>query len=206
MPKLPNISKRNILPVLSLLVLILSIVMGVVLIQQEQDVRIKAWDCTNYRFEVSQIGVVSTLNGSTSDEPAQLAQVFIDGVLTDTLDVPALKAGDAATIGAVSVPESGTFSWQVIGTSDCEDSGSYEGGPTPTLAPTTTPIVTPTITPGCPLAPYGDIDCNGVIDIIDYQILSNNFGTGHAASDLDGSGIVDILDFQILSNNFGKSG
>jgi len=51
----------------------------------------------------------------------------------------------------------------------------------------------------------GDIDCDSVVNILDFQVLNNNFGTADLASDLNGDGIVNILDFQILSNNFGKT-
>lgn len=51
----------------------------------------------------------------------------------------------------------------------------------------------------------GDINCDKVINILDFQLLSNNFGTTDSAADLNKDGTVNILDFQILSNNFGKS-
>jgi hypothetical protein len=68
----------------------------------------------------------------------QQAKIFINGQLVDTLDVPALNAGDAATLGVVTVPETGAFTWEVVGTKDCDDSGSYEV--TATLTPTAVPI------------------------------------------------------------------
>ncbi len=57
----------------------------------------------------------------------------------------------------------------------------------------------------------GDVDGNGTVDIIDFQLLSNSFGkvlgqTGYdGRSDFNSSNSVDILDFQVLSNNFGHS-
>lgn len=65
------------------------------------------------------------------------------------------------------------------------------GTPTPTL-------ITPTLLPG-------DINSDGVVNILDFQILSNNFATSDPDSDLNEDGIVNILDFQILSNNFGTT-
>jgi len=203
MPSLPKIRKRNFLPFLSTLVLFLSVVTGVVLVKQQQVLRIGAWDCLNYVFEVSQDGVVTVRNGSTRDEPAQQAVVYIDREQMSLFDVPALTAGDAATIGIVSVPVSGDFTWEVIGSSDCENSGSYQSIPTPTLLPSITPTLTPT--PGCPLASVGDINCDGVVNIIDFQILSNRFGINDPSADLNNDGIVNIIDYQILSNNFGRS-
>src|SRR3989344_5923263 len=58
----------------------------------------------------------------------------------------------------------------------------------------------------------GDVDGNGIVNILDFQLLSNSFGrsqgqTGYdARCDFDGSNSVNILDFQVLSNNFGKTG
>lgn len=55
----------------------------------------------------------------------------------------------------------------------------------------------------------GDIDLNGSVNILDFQLLSNTFGksvgqTGYdQRADFDNSGSITILDFQILSNNFG---
>ena len=63
---------------------------------------------------------------------------------------------------------------------------------------TTTPTNSPT-----PTILAGDINRDGVVNILDFQILSNNFGTSDPDSDLNGDGIVNILDFQIFSNNFG---
>lgn len=51
----------------------------------------------------------------------------------------------------------------------------------------------------------GDINSDGVVNILDYILLSNKFGLADSASDLNKDGIVNILDFIILSNNFGVS-
>jgi pectate lyase len=55
-------------------------------------------------------------------------------------------------------------------------------------------------------------DCNGdsIVDVLDFQLLSNTFGKSQGQSgynpscDFDSSNSVDILDFQFLSNNFGR--
>jgi len=60
-------------------------------------------------------------------------------------------------------------------------------GPTPTSSPLT-----------------GDTNTDGIVNILDFQILSNNFGSGDPSSDINNDGTVNILDFQILSNNFGN--
>ncbi len=67
--------------------------------------------------------------------------------------------------------------------------------PTPTSSPT--PTAQPTIT--------GDINNDGVVNILDYTLLSNAFGSSDPDSDLNDDGIVNILDYTILSNNFGST-
>jgi len=69
--------------------------------------------------------------------------------------------------------------------------------PWPTHPPTT-PMPT-----GTNLA--GDINGDGIVNILDYTLLSNAFGTNNSSADLNKDGIVNILDYTILSNNFGKS-
>ncbi len=51
----------------------------------------------------------------------------------------------------------------------------------------------------------GDINQDGVVDIQDYILLSNAFGTNDQSTDLNNDGVVDIQDYIILSNNFGKT-
>jgi hypothetical protein len=52
----------------------------------------------------------------------------------------------------------------------------------------------------------GDINKDGTVNVLDFTLLSNAFGTGSVEADINGDGIVNILDFTILSNNFGKTG
>ncbi|QQS39008.1 hypothetical protein IPM62_00100 [Candidatus Woesebacteria bacterium] len=123
---------KTIATILGIVLLVAGVAAGVYLVNQQTKVTTKAWDCKNYVFEVSQDGVVITRNGSTRNEPLQKAEVKINGSLIATLDVPALNAGDAATLGNVPVP-SDAFTWEVIGTKDCENSGSYGSeDPSPT--------------------------------------------------------------------------
>ncbi|OGM05169.1 hypothetical protein A2715_03365 [Candidatus Woesebacteria bacterium RIFCSPHIGHO2_01_FULL_39_32] len=120
-----------------------------------------AWDCSKYTFSVSGTGVVSVNNQSTRNEPSQQAKVYINGNLVNTFDVPALPMGQSATLGTVQVP-TGSFNWRVVGTQDCQSSGTSSGGPvaceslafsltenspTPTITGTVTPSLTPTSTP-----------------------------------------------------------
>ena len=61
---------------------------------------------------------------------------------------------------------------------------------------------TPTATP---VLLKGDINHDGTVNIQDFTLLSNAFGTNNAAADLNSDGIVNIQDYTLLSNNFGKT-
>ncbi len=89
-----------------------------------------AWDCTTYSFGVSQTGDVSIENASDRTEPAQKADVLIDGAKVGTFDVPGFGPRSPKTIiGHVDVPISGNFDWKVVGSLDCQQSGSYNNQP-----------------------------------------------------------------------------
>ena len=103
----------------------------------------QAWNCQKYNFNVERDGDVFVENQSNSNEPAQQARVYINGTLTETLDVPAMpKHTDWTLIGHVNVPDDG-FTWLVDGTVDCDDDGEYKA---PTATPTPVPP-TPTDVP-----------------------------------------------------------
>jgi hypothetical protein len=51
----------------------------------------------------------------------------------------------------------------------------------------------------------GDINHDGVVNIQDFTLLSNAFGTNNTAADINSDGIVNVQDYILLSNNFGKS-
>ena len=57
----------------------------------------------------------------------------------------------------------------------------------------------------------GDVNGDGIVNILDFQLLSNSFGksvgqTGYdARCNFNADNSVNVLDFQILSNNFGKT-
>ncbi|MFO0897384.1 MAG: dockerin type I domain-containing protein [Pirellulales bacterium] len=54
----------------------------------------------------------------------------------------------------------------------------------------------------------GDVNGDGKVDLTDFGILKDNFGTGTSAAqgDLNGDAKVDLSDFGILKDNFGKGG
>ncbi|MEM7682850.1 MAG: dockerin type I domain-containing protein [Planctomycetota bacterium] len=55
----------------------------------------------------------------------------------------------------------------------------------------------------------GDANNDGVVDLLDFDILAQNFGSTSATSpadaDFNGDGAVNLLDFDILAQNFGAS-
>jgi hypothetical protein len=112
-----------------------------------------AWDCSTYVFAVDASGKVTVNNNSSRNEALQKAKVYINDALVATFDVPALPTKQSATLGNVSV--SGSFTWKVVGTVDCQNSGqvSVSPTPTPTGTPTPTPTKTPTPTPTTTLSP-----------------------------------------------------
>jgi len=70
--------------------------------------------------------------------------------------------------------------------------------PPPIITPTPSPSPTPTYLPG-------DINKDHVVNVQDYILLSNAFGTSNAAADINSDGTVNVQDYILLSNNFGKS-
>jgi hypothetical protein len=90
-------------------------------------------------------------------------------------------------------------------------SSSTNPSSTPTFSPSNTPAATPrpTITSNpTPMQLPGDIDGNGKVDILDYNLFVPNFGKtgspGWIRSDIDKNGKVDIFDYNVIVENFGK--
>jgi hypothetical protein len=154
-PDKKTISKKNLLIITGLIVLIVGIIAAVILVQLRQEANIQACSCNKYNFLVTSIGSVTVTNDQTISEPAQKATVSINGSPVATLDVPALEPGRSATLGTVEVPEPGNFTWSVVGSRYCSDSGSYQG-PSPTPSPSPIPSPTPpeaTVTPTTTVIP-----------------------------------------------------
>lgn len=77
--------------------------------------------------------------------------------------------------------------------------------PTPTNPPTGGPTATPTLT--STLSRPGDLDEDGDIDIFDYNVLLENFGSTNCGNvaDINMDCSVDIFDYNILIQNFGTN-
>ncbi len=74
---------------------------------------------------------------------------------------------------------------------------------TPTLtkvpSPTLTSAITPSPTTGCLSKSAGDADCNGVVDLVDFEIWRKEFTQTLTTKngDFNANGVVDIVDFEI---------
>jgi len=116
-------SRRNkILASLGIVLMLLGIGAGVLIVRNNQLTQSFAWDCSQYTFLLDPDGTVRVQNGSTIDESAQLAMVYINGSLVDTFDVPALDSGSSIVVGTVVLPTNQSYSWRIEGSKDCENS------------------------------------------------------------------------------------
>jgi hypothetical protein len=50
----------------------------------------------------------------------------------------------------------------------------------------------------------GDINHDGVVNILDLSVLLSHYGTNYVAADLNNDNIVNIFDLSILLGNYGK--
>lgn len=125
-PPANNANRKKVLAVFSVIALVLGIGAGVFLVRNRQLRNASAWNCSLYKFALSDTGVVSVQNGSSVSEPQQQANVYINQNLVETFSVPALSPGSGANLGTVSVPQNEAYSWRVDGTVDCENSGGSE--------------------------------------------------------------------------------
>ncbi len=77
--------------------------------------------------------------------------------------------------------------------------------PTPAPTPSPQPAPAPTPTPS-PITLSGDINKDGVVNSIDWSIMSSKWFTTDSNSDLNKDGIVNSIDFSIMNNNWLKTG
>ncbi len=120
-----NNKKKIVIALVALIVLIGGAGSAIFLASKNQSNPVSARDCTKYTFNVTRTGVVSVTNATAQSEPGQKANVTINGQLVDTLNVPALQPGDNATLGNVDVSGTAAFTWSVVGSLDCANSGAY---------------------------------------------------------------------------------
>ncbi len=128
-PPQPSNSSRTykgkaIATILGLVLLVTGMAVGVLLVNQNQEVRVGAFECSSYVFDIRPDGSVVVRNGTTRDQGAQNATISINELEVKTFSVPELASGSAVTLGVIEVPE-GSFDWEVVGSVDCESSGKY---------------------------------------------------------------------------------
>lgn len=104
--------------------------------------------------------------------------------------------------------------WLNPGTGDFYNGGFVDGGSTLTLTPpfsgqailylksTSSPTPIPS---GCPTRSDGDLNCDGLVNILDLVLVGANFGTSSTQGDVNGDGLVNIFDLVLVGSNFGKT-
>lgn len=124
-----NFTKSKFAAMIGIVVLLVGIGTSVALVGTQQLTRTRAWDCGHYVFNVSQTGSVTldTTGNTRNSEPAQAATVFINGNNVRTFQIPQVSPNQQITLGDVTVPTDGNFTWRVEGALDCESSGRYGG-------------------------------------------------------------------------------
>lgn len=118
--------RRSVLMIgIAVLLMTAGVIAGTFALTRQSFDRAVAWDCTLYKFAVTETGAVTVQNGSSRSLPSQLATVYIDEQQVAEFEVPALDAGSSASLGVVPVPEDGKFAWRVTGNKDCENTESF---------------------------------------------------------------------------------
>ena len=138
-------------------------------------------------------------------------QVFNGGTVVSTVTA---NCGTLPLVTAPIQPGASPVTIQTNWSGDCRDisMASSNGWQTNfdnmVFADPTIGIISPTPTPSpsCPKGPMGDINCDGAINIFDYNNLVGNFGKSGTGiqGDLNNDGTVNIFDYNILVGNFGK--
>jgi hypothetical protein len=130
--------------------------------------------------------------------PMRIGEYTPDGVLTRYIDLPSGQFTAAADL--VIAPSSSTADSPdqknlfVVdrGIDNNEQASENDGKIVELSVPSQGPLT-------------GDINQDGIVNILDFTLLSNAFGAANSSADLNKDGMVNILDFTLLSNNFGKT-
>ena len=162
--------------------------------------------------DVSGLGIISYDFTLTFDENVLNCT---DAQLSGTLSQNFSPTVNTATDGQVTIVAYGTtplagsgillyLNFDVVGSAGSSTNLSFssfmfnEGIPE---ANYDTPLNTVTIIS----FPSYDINTDGLINILDIQIIAANYGLTLPNYDLDGSGTIDINDIKILINHFGEN-
>jgi hypothetical protein len=180
--------KKTIATIFAIALLLVGSVSTIILVQRQALITGLAWDCSKYVFEVSRDGTVTARNGSSQNEPSQNADVFVNDVKVQTLNVPALNAGQAVTLGTVTVPAAPQgFTWKVDGQADCDDNGSYS----------TTASVTPTTSQNQPAS------CPAGTELLFAQTgslpVGKSVGGGGTVSSVTDTWTAELQDGQVMA-------
>jgi hypothetical protein len=161
---------------------------------------------------------VLTVRASSNVSNDGYTRFWVDGQLayttTPTDNFDQMADYQNIIVGAptgIDVGTSGTFFVdEILVNNSGEQIGPAGSTNTPSPVPTFTPTATPTRIPTSTPTPttiqlLGDINKDGIVNLMDYILLSNAFGTNNTAADINKDGLVNLMDYIILSNNFGKT-
>jgi hypothetical protein len=96
------------------------------------------------------------------------------------------------------------ITWQITAYNACLQSTGSAGG---IFSTATVPSPTITLTPTPPSLKPGDTNNDRIINLIDLNKVLLNFNKnlpGYSNGNFDGNGKINILDYNILVNNYGK--
>lgn len=121
------------------------------------------------------------------------------GPATDVI-VKLMKSGSLLAQTTVSAAPTGEYSFPFV------ETGNYTlTASSPYWLSLSLPVQPSDVAYNVVLA-NGDADPDGQVNLFDFVVLDQSFGTSSLAADRDGSGEVNLFDFVIIDRNFGASG
>ncbi len=157
-------------------------------------------------FGATGLAVPRMLDKLSGDEQ----QAAVGARLTEPLVALVRDQNGAALPGVVvtfAVPGDGGSLSAAVDTTDAEGRASTTltlGGEVGTYTVEATVAGLPTVTFTATAKATPDFDGDGVIDLSDFFLLAEAFGSSDPRFDLDGSGRVDFTDFFLFAESFGQ--
>ncbi|MCW5853898.1 MAG: metallophosphoesterase [Anaerolineae bacterium] len=89
-------------------------------------------------------------------------------------------------------------------TGGCPDTPTPTASPSPSATPTVTPTLSPsaTLTPTPTRPPCCDFNGNGMVDIVDIQMVAAAWGSANPSYDFNASGVVDTEDVMVVASRW----
>lgn len=219
-------SNKQILGFIIILVILAVLPLTIIVSQQQQEIRQRATeslgDCINrcYNEEGESMNFCETYCRELTSLPTPIPLPTTEDNNLTLVPTPTETPTPTSMPTLIPVPQSSSEKCYndcyANGNSDdyCDNkcgsqAQSLTSPPIPTSEPTTAfiptstpvPTIVPTIaTSTCPLKSQGDADCDGKVDILDFNIWISEFTKELSSqkSDFDGDGLVTIEDFYSL--------